>query len=191
MSETLHNETSRRDLLRNVALAATLGGLEPAAAQHVHQMAAADKKGGVYTPKYFKEVEWKSVDALCELICPGARAGGAKEFIDLLCSANPEMAASWSGGLQWLRSQLGKPFHDAAAAEQTAVLDKIAFRKNMSPALAPGIRFFDLARRMAVDAYYTSPAGIAELGYQGNKGMSEFKVPEAAVAQALSKSGLG
>jgi hypothetical protein len=86
--------------------------------------------------------------------------------------------------------RLGKPFHLATAAEQTALLDQIAFRKNDSPALAAGIRFFDLARRMVVDAYYTSAVGTAELGYQGNKGMSEFKVPGEAVAYAMRRAGL-
>ncbi len=183
-------EVSRRDLLRNVALAASLGGLEPLAAQHVHQMAASDKKGGVYAPKLFKELEWKSVEAFAEVVMPGASKGGAKEFIDLICSANPTLAATWTGGLAWMAVRLGKPFHQATAAEQTALLDQIAFRKNDSPALAAGIRFFDLARRMVVDAYYTSAVGTAELGYQGNKGMSEFKVPGDAVAYAMRRAGL-
>lgn len=183
-------DVSRRDLLRNVALAATLGGLEPLAAQHVHQMAAADKKGGVYTPKLFKEMEWKSVEAFAEVVMPGASKGGAKEFIDLICGANPTLAATWTGGLSWMAVRLGKPFHLATAAEQTALLDQIAFRKNNSPALAAGINFFDLARRMVVDAYYTSAVGTAELGYLGNKGMSEFKVPGNAVAYAMRRAGL-
>jgi hypothetical protein len=84
--------------------------------------------------------------------------------------------------------RLGKPFHEATAAEQTALLDKIAYRKNMSPELAPGIRFFDLARRMVVDAYYTSAAGIAEVGYKGNVGVSEFKTPQECLDYMLKRS---
>jgi gluconate 2-dehydrogenase gamma chain len=70
------------------------------------------------------------------------------------------------------------------------MLDKIAYRRSETPELAAGIRFFDFARRMTVDAYYTSAAGIKELGYMGNKGMKEFKVPPEALAHALAKSGL-
>jgi len=183
-------DLGRRDLLRNVALAAALGGIEPAAAQHVHQMASADKKGGTYSPKVFQAGEWKSVEALCELIVPGASKGGAKEFIDLLASANPTIATAWTGGIAWMSAKLGKPFHTATPAEQTALLDKIAYRKNDSPELAPGIRFFDLARRMTVDAYYTSAAGIAEVGYKGNVGMSEFKVPKESSEYVLRRSPL-
>jgi len=193
MSETRDFRTQdlgRRDLLRNVALAAALGGIEPAAAQHVHQMAASDKKGGAYSPKVFQAGEWKSVEALCELIVPGASKGGAKEFIDLLASANPAIASAWTGGIAWMNAKLGKPFHLAAAVEQKALLDKIAYRKNESPELAPGIRFFDLARRMTVDAYYTSAAGIAEVGYKGNVGMSEFKVPRESIDYVMRRSPL-
>jgi hypothetical protein len=43
---------------------------------------------------------------------------------------------------------------------------------------------------MAVDAYYTSAAGIKELGYLGNRGMSEFKVPQEAIDYAMKRSGL-
>jgi hypothetical protein len=43
---------------------------------------------------------------------------------------------------------------------------------------------------MSVDAYYTSAAGIKELGYLGNRGMSEFKVPQEAVDYAMKRSGL-
>ena len=42
---------------------------------------------------------------------------------------------------------------------------------------------------MTVDAYYTSAAGIQEIGYLGNKGMAEFKVPQEAIDYALRRSG--
>jgi hypothetical protein len=68
------------------------------------------------------------------------------------------------------------------------LLDRIAYQRNSTPELAPGIRFFDWARRMTVDAYYTSAAGIEELGYLGNKAVTEFKVPQQAIDHALERS---
>jgi hypothetical protein len=41
---------------------------------------------------------------------------------------------------------------------------------------------------MVVDAYFTSPAGVKALGYQGNTGMSQFKVPKASLHYALARS---
>jgi hypothetical protein len=52
------------------------------------------------------------------------------------------------------------------------------------------IGFFAWARRMTVDAYYTSAAGIQELGYLGNKGTSEFRAPQEEMDYALRRSGL-
>jgi hypothetical protein len=43
---------------------------------------------------------------------------------------------------------------------------------------------------MVVDAYYTSPIGVKDVGYMGNKGMSEFKVPQGAIDYAVKRSGL-
>jgi hypothetical protein len=68
------------------------------------------------------------------------------------------------------------------------MLDVIAFRENNSPELGAGIQFFDWARRLVVDAYYTSPVGIKGVGYIGNSAMSTFNVPQAAVDYALKRS---
>lgn len=182
----MSNETSRRDLLRNIAAAAALGSIQIADAQHVHETVKAAKATGPYKPKLFNEHEWKTVTMLCETICPGATKGNAAEFIDVLASNGEEMAIVWTGGVAWMdgwmRNHYEKNWVDATAEQRTALLDKIAYRKNDSTELAPGIRFFDLARLMAVDAYFTSAAGVAEIGYLGNKGMSEFKVPEKTLA---------
>jgi hypothetical protein len=188
------SDTSRRDLLRNVSLAAVLGGLPAEAAQHVHHMASAEKAAGPYKPKGFNEAEYKTVAALAELIVPGAAKGNAAEFIDLLCSVNPELQQRWLGGLawmdRWMESQHKAAFAAATAAQQGSLLDIIAYRKNAATH-GPGVRFLDLARRMVVDAYYTSAAGIAEVGYQGNKGASEFKVPQEVYAYVMKRSPFG
>jgi hypothetical protein len=41
---------------------------------------------------------------------------------------------------------------------------------------------------MVVDAYYTSPIGIKDLGYMGNSAMSQFSVPQEALEYALKRS---
>lgn len=183
-------------MLRNVALAASLGGLPADAAQHVHNAAAEDKKAtGVYKPKLFTPHEFTTLASLSETIIPGARAAGAAEFIDLLAAHNDELAAIFTGGIAWLDREMLRrhntpDYVGAKPGQQTALLDLIAYRKNDSPELGPGIRFFEWARKMAADAYYTSKAGIAELGYKGNAGMTEFKIPREAIDYAMKKSEL-
>lgn len=186
---------TRREVLRTVATTALAGSLSAQQAQHVHQEAAkAAEPGGVYHPKALTTHEFSTLEKLCELIVPGASKGPAAEFIDLLASQNPEMAAIYTGGLAWLdhamRRSVNATFLQAAPADQVALLDKIAYGGNASPDLAAGIRFFEWVRRMTVDAYYTSAAGIQELGYLGNKAVSEFKAPQEAMDYALRRSGL-
>ena len=185
------SDNTRREMLRNIAAAVLAGPMGIAAAQEVHQAAAAEAvaAGGVYVPKALTAHEFATLNKLCELIVPGASKGGAAEFIDLLSSQNPEMAAIYTGGLAWLdhatEREVNTTFLDAKQEQQTAMLDKIAYRRNGEPELAAGVRFFTWARRMTVDAYYTSAAGIKDLGYLGNKGMSEFRVPQEAIDYAV------
>jgi len=54
--------------------------------------------------------------------------------------------------------------------------------------LAAGVQFFDWVRKMTVDAFYTSPMGIKDLGYLGNKALSKYEVPKEALEYALKRS---
>ncbi len=78
----------------------------------------------------------------------------------------------------------------ATPADQTALLDLIAYRRNASPELTPGIEFFTLVRRMTVDAFYTSEIGIKDIDYRGNSPMASYPSPTEAIAYALKQSGL-
>ena len=198
-------EVSRRELLRAIgaSLALGAGGAELLSAQdaaHVHQMAAGDRARGDYKPKCFNAHQYATLRRLAELIVPpeehskGALEAGAPEFIDLLASSNAELAAIYTGGMAWLDDQMKHRyqavFTAAKPAEQTAMLDLIAYRKNEAahPELGPGIRFFNWVRNMVVDAYYTSKVGMDDLGFQGNGVMASFSVPEEALQYALKRS---
>jgi gluconate 2-dehydrogenase gamma chain len=132
-------DLSRRDVLRNIALAVTAvagGQLNLEAAQHVHQQAREEKKKvGTYQPKLFNEHEYATISRLSELIVPAdevsgsAKDAGAPEFIDLLCSQNSELANIYTGGLAWLEAETkklyGSSFLDATSEHQTALLDSL------------------------------------------------------------------
>jgi gluconate 2-dehydrogenase gamma chain len=194
------SDVSRRDLVR-IAVTATTAAAAASAQNvpHVHPASAAAKPAsGPFKPKAFNDHEYRTIQKLAELIVPAdevsgsALEGGAPEYIDLLSSNNPELAAIYTGGVAWLDREMQRryqaDFVSARAEQQTAMLDLIAYRKNDSPELGPGIRFFDWARRMVVDAFYTSKAGIKDVGYLGNKGMSKFEVPKEAIDYALKRS---
>jgi len=174
-------------MLSAIAASALTGPLAAEAAQHVHDAAAADKNstGGVYKPKGLTAAEFQTLGDLCELIIPGAKQAAAAEFIDTLCSGSKQMAAIYTAGIAWMNAEIRRShdttFSAATADQQRALLDQIAWRKNASPALNPGIEFFDWARRMTVDAYFTSKVGTAEIGFKGNSSMQEFQVPLASI----------
>jgi gluconate 2-dehydrogenase gamma chain len=183
---------SRRDWLVQIAAGVGMAaaGEGVLSAQQVHAAAAT---AAPYAPKALTAHEYATMENLAEWIVPGARVAGVTPFIDFLCNATDDMKIIFTGGLGWLddamrRRTEGKDFVSASQDQQKAMLDLIAFRENNSPELGPGIQFFDWARRLVVDAYYTSPVGIKEVGYIGNSAMSTFSVPQAAVDYALKRS---
>ena len=84
----------------------------------------------------------------------------------------------------------GKDFVSASPAQQTEMLDLIAFRENRAkdPSIGHGVQFFSWVRNMVVDAYYTSPIGYKELGYMGNSAMAHFTVPQEIIDIAVKRS---
>ena len=193
-------DTSRRELFKIIGgslilTAAGSGVLSPALAQHVHAEIAAVKSldgGPSYVPKKFTRHNFLTLKKLGDIIVPGASDAGAAEFIDFLSSHNDELAAIFNGGFGWLDNYMqktyGADFLGATAAQQTELLDKLAYEKNRTPETAPGVHFWTWTRNMVVDAYYTSPAGVKDLGYMGNSAMRVFGVPQEAVEYAIKRS---
>ena len=195
------SDISRRDVLRRIGLALMASGaLDRVSAQEVHQMAAV-AQAGPYAPKALSEAAYRTLERLTDLIIPvengrpGAVAAGAAAWIDMLASENAQLKEIYTTGLAWLdetmKARGAVDFLSAATAEQTALLDLIAYRRNGSPGLDPGIQFFTWARRMTVDAFYTSEIGIADIDYQGNRPQATYPAPTEAIAYALKRSGLG
>ena len=193
---------TRRDILKTLALGAVGGSvlqvIPAEAAECAHQMVHKEKAAspaGKYSPKYFSEQQYRTLNTLCDAIIPkdehsgGAVEAGAPEFIDLLTSENAEFQRKLGGGLLWLDGfcvdRYEKTFLECSAEQQKEVLELIAYRKNgeKDPALGQGVAFFALLRRMTCDGFYTSKIGIADLQYIGNTTLREFPgcppVPEA------------
>jgi hypothetical protein len=182
---------SRRDLLRSLAAAAVAAtSLDTAAAQALHQHLIDEQStsgGGAYRPKALNAHEFATLDRLTDLIipaegaAPGARAAGAAAWIDSLAAVNDQLRVIYLGGVAWMdrsmQSRGATDFVGAPEAQQRALLDQLAYKKNQTPDVADGVRFFDWARRMTVDAFYTSRIGTDSLGYRGNVFLGEFKVP--------------
>lgn len=197
------SEITRRDALRRLALVLTTAGVvDRVAAQEVHQMTsqAQAATGGSYTPKGLTPHEYTTLERLTDLIvpvengAPGAVAAGAAAWIDMLTSESDQLKTTYTTGLAWLDAAMkqrgAEDFLTASPADQAALLDQIAYRRNTTPELAPGIQFFTWARRMTVDAFYTSEIGIRDIDYRGNTALVSYPAPTEAIAYALKRSGL-
>jgi hypothetical protein len=194
------SDITRRDVLRRLGLTLMATGvLDRVSAQEVHQMTAAAGTAN-YTPTAMSAHAYRTLERLTDLIIPvengkpGAAAAGAAAWIDMLASENPQLKEIYANGLTWLDEAMKKrgaaDFLSAPAADQASLLDLIAYRRNASPELDPGIQFFTMARRMTVDAFYTSEIGIADIDYQGNRPQATYPAPTEAIAYALKRSGL-
>ncbi len=185
--------SSRRSLVQLSALPLVAGQ------EHQHQQEATpafkSQRSNFFTP-----AEFTTLSKLCDLILPAddvspaASAAGAPEYIELLCANNPRLAKTFRGGLAWLNAQAQvlaqASFPQLPEARQTELLDRIADRRRAAAADAPGVEFFDWARRLTVDAFYTTPIGYKDVDYKGGKGMTTYQVPAAALEQALTKAKL-
>jgi hypothetical protein len=195
------SDVTRRELLQALAAAiASAGTFDAIAAREAYRAVqqAASASGGRYAPQALTGHEFRTLERLTDLIVPpeGSRPGALQcevpAWIDALLNVNGELKERYTKGLAWLDAAM-KPraadFVSAPADEQTALLDRIAFQRNRSAELDPGIDFFILARRMTVDGFYTSPLGMRDV-YPGNTPQAEFVVPQAAIDHVLGRSPL-
>jgi len=196
------SEITRREVFQRLALTiAAAGTIDRLAAQEAHHMVrqAAMTAGGRYAAKSLSPHEFLTLERLTDLIIPaetgkpGAVQADVAAWIDTLLSVNNELKTRYSSGLAWLDQTMTErgaaDFVTATVAQQTELLDVIAYRHNRSEALNPGIDFFTLARRMTADGFYTSPVGMRDV-YLGNSPQAAFTVPAASIDHVLSRSSL-
>ena len=193
------SDITRREALSRLAVAFAAAGVvdEVAAADAHAAIEQATAGGGPYIPKALTEHQFLTLSRLADLVIPvedgrpGAVQAAVPAWIDSLLDVNTDLRARYTDGLTWIDKTMqgrhGTDFLTAAPAHQTGLLDQIAFQKNRSAELDPGIDFFVLLRRMTVDGFYTSPIGMRDL-YPGNTPRAEFTIPQEAMNYVLGRS---
>ncbi|HWH02514.1 MAG TPA: gluconate 2-dehydrogenase subunit 3 family protein [Gemmatimonadales bacterium] len=150
-----------------------------------------------FKPKFFTAHEWRSVRVLVDLIIPAdeqsgsATQAGVPEFIDFMCVDDKSLETPVRGGLAWLdtasHESFGKAFVDGTAADQTGLLDRIAWPKKAKPEDAQGAAFFTSFRDLTASGFYSSRMGVHDLKYIGNTFVPEWK---GCPPEALAKLGV-
>ena len=150
-----------------------------------------------FKPAFFTAREWRSVRVLVDLIIPAdeqsgsATQAGVPEFIDFMCVDDKSLETPVRGGLAWLdtasHESFGKAFVDGTAADQTGLLDRIAWPKKAKPEDAQGAAFFTSFRDLTASGFYSSRMGVHDLKYIGNTFVPEWK---GCPPEALAKLGV-
>jgi hypothetical protein len=192
------SDMNRREILGLLALTPLTTALNwsPDAVSRAKAVAArALAQPATFELTFFTPQEFETVKALADLIIPkddrsgSATDAGAPEFIDYILSEYPDNQVAVRGGLAWLDNEMrertgGKAFIAATPAQQTALLDELAYPARAKPELSHGVEFFNRFRDMTASAFFSSKMGVADLQYMGNTFVTQWDgCPPAALAK--------
>lgn len=181
----------RREILRILSLAASAAqfpGFERwafACPQHPEE-GLVREPGRSFRPQFFTEPEYATVGILADLIIPadetpGAKEAGVSEFIDFMAHSDPALQHSFRYGLGWIdghsRYLHNKSFAELTAAQQTDILEHLAYRDKYREGEEDGCVFFRLMREYTAMGFYTSRVGLREIDFPGLTMLYE-KMPE-------------
>jgi gluconate 2-dehydrogenase gamma chain len=195
---------TRREALRAVTSAPLAAAMvwTPAEAQQAHEHVTQARQGAAteakaYRPKFFTDQEYATVGVLVDLIIPkdersgSATEAGVPEFMDFMMIDQPRRQVAMRGGLAFIdrlsEERFDKRFMSCSDSERRQVLDEIAYTSAADSGLRHGIVFFSSFRDLTATGFWTSRIGVADLQYQGNVFVREWKgCPE----EALKKLGV-
>ena len=149
---------------------------------HLHP--ALPKAEGPWKPRFLNESELETVTSLAERIIPetdtpGARRALVHQFVDFVLAEGEAAARErFREGLAWLDKRCGSLFGKPFARLDEGQQDEILTRLSSSPSSEEpaGVSFFGETKRLSVDGYYRSEAGMTqELGFEGRTFLAEFK----------------
>ncbi|HEU5078224.1 MAG TPA: gluconate 2-dehydrogenase subunit 3 family protein [Opitutaceae bacterium] len=158
-------------------------------------------KPGDLWPLTFTDEQRRTAAVLCDIIIPAdekspsASKVGVPDFIDEWISApypnHQKDREVILPGIAWMdtasEKRFGKKFVDATEAQRVQLCDDISFVKTAKPEDLEGAKFFALFRDLTAGGFYTTPEGMQDIGYVGNRPSATFDGPPE---EALRKVGL-
>ena len=177
------SEMNRREALTLIALApfATAAGASLPEAKPLEAQALPEPGAAPQERKFFTAHEWALATVLADLIIPAdersgaASSAGTIEFMDFMLMDEVTSEATRvqvRGGLAWMdlesRRRYQKPFLEVTQAQQTAILDDIAWPARAKPEFSHGVAFFNRFRDMVASGFWSSQEGVRDLQYMGN-----------------------
>ncbi|MBI3567406.1 MAG: gluconate 2-dehydrogenase subunit 3 family protein [Gemmatimonadetes bacterium] len=150
-------------------------------------------------PRKLTASELATLAALCDVIIPAdakspsASSQGAHHYINEHVSAPgagyERDLVRVRGGVSWLNVEserrFAKTFVKLSASQKTTICDDICYAPKAKEEFKAGARFFSLVRNLTATAYYTTDAGMKDVGYVGNVASMKWELPPKAVLDKL------
>lgn len=150
-------------------------------------------------PRKLTTSEMATLSALADVIIPAdakspsASTVGAHLYINEHVSApyegNARDLVRVRGGVAWLNleshKRFGRSFVKLTSTEKTQICDDICYLPNAKAEFQQGARFFDLVRDLTSTGFYTTDAGMKDLGYIGNMALPKWDPVPPAVLKHL------
>lgn len=150
-------------------------------------------------PRKLTQGELTTLAALCDTIIPADAKSPSASAVGVPAYINEYVSAPYEGqqrdlvrvrgGLAWLNTEsnkrFGKSFARLTPTQRNNICDDICYLPNAKPEFQAAARFFDLVRDHTATGFYTTDAGMRDLGYVGNVPLAKFDGPPAAVRKHL------
>lgn len=191
-------DTTRRDILKFLVaaplapFAISVIDVERASLMAHDALVSLNERAQQFRPLFFNAAEWKTVRVLSDLVIPrdersgGATDAGVPEFMDFILRERDSMQVWMRTGLAWLgeesRRRHSNVFAAATHAQQTAILDDIAWPKKARAEMKDGVTFFSRFRDLTSSGFWSSRVGVRDLRYIGNTALASWPgCPPAAL----------
>ena len=165
-------------------------------AHRTHTPGAQAPTGAI---RFFTAAEMAALTAVVgqiipESATPGAVKAGVPGYIDLVVSTNQGHQKLYRDGLAWLegesRRRHAAGFAALGAAQQLGILQPLCEACDRGKASSVGERFFEAAKSMTCDGYYTSRVGmVAPFSVMGTRTTFFFAASTPfLIAEATSRA---
>lgn len=156
-------------------------------------------KPGEFWPLTLTPKQRQTVAALCDVIIPAdakspsASAVGVHDFIDEWISAPYPAQVSDRAlileGIEWLEAEtqrrFGIAFVNTIARQKRMLCDDICHEPEAKEEFKQAAKFFARFRDLTAGGFYTTPAGMKDVGYIGNVPLATFDGPPPELIKQL------
>lgn len=156
-------------------------------------------KPGDLWPLALNRTQRRTAAALCDVIIPAEGATPSASALHVDDFINEWISAPYPAhdrdrrlivdGLAWMDEEstrrFATPFHKLSLKQQHAICDDICYEPKATAQFKRAAAFFRRYRDLTAGGFYTTPAGMKDIGYVGNVAMPAFRGPPKEVLEKL------